>query len=306
MAAPGARSAFLTEVIFKVLPRAERVATLVLRGLDDARGIEALSLALGSPFEVTGAAHLPAALDGRGPRTLMRIEGFAGLDRLPPRASCAAAEALRRRRRDRRASRPPRSGESVRDATRPRRAARARGLARLDGADRGPGRDGAGRARRSTPAGSTTGAAASIWIATPAAGDAGAARDPRGRCAGRRPRHAGARARRGPGRGGRVRAALGAADADHRRPQGRASIPPACSIRGGCMRDLIARLAEKRMRDSDQRCRPISPPNSSPIRRCSRRRRSCAPACIAASAPRPARPTCCSATSSTARAGAST
>src|SRR4051812_13539232 len=67
---------FLTEVIFKVLPRAERVATLVLRGLDDARGIEALSLAIGSPFEVTGAAHLPANLDGGGARTLIRIEGF--------------------------------------------------------------------------------------------------------------------------------------------------------------------------------------------------------------------------------------
>jgi glycolate oxidase FAD binding subunit len=67
---------FLTEVIFKVLPRAERVATLVLRGLDDARAIEALCLALGSPFEVMGAAHLPAALDGEGARTLIRIEGF--------------------------------------------------------------------------------------------------------------------------------------------------------------------------------------------------------------------------------------
>ena len=67
---------FLTEVIFKVLPRAERVATLVLRGLDDARAVEALSLAIGSPFEVTGAAHLPAAFDGEGARTLLRIEGF--------------------------------------------------------------------------------------------------------------------------------------------------------------------------------------------------------------------------------------
>src|SRR4051812_39377376 len=66
-----------TEGIFKVLPRAERVATLVLRGLDDARAVEALSMALGSPFEVTGAAHLPAQLDGGGARTLIRIEGFS-------------------------------------------------------------------------------------------------------------------------------------------------------------------------------------------------------------------------------------
>jgi glycolate oxidase FAD binding subunit len=68
---------FFTEVIFKVLPRAERIATLVLRGLDDARAVQALSLALGSPFEVTGAAHLPANLDGGGARTLIRIEGFS-------------------------------------------------------------------------------------------------------------------------------------------------------------------------------------------------------------------------------------
>lgn len=67
---------FLTEVTFKVLPKAERVATLVLDGLDDGRAVAALSAALGSPFEVTGAAHLPAGLDGEGARTLIRIEGF--------------------------------------------------------------------------------------------------------------------------------------------------------------------------------------------------------------------------------------
>jgi glycolate oxidase FAD binding subunit len=69
--------AFLTEVTFKVLPKAERVATLVLDGLDDGRAIEALSLALGSPFEVSGAAHLPATLGDAGGRTLVRIEGFS-------------------------------------------------------------------------------------------------------------------------------------------------------------------------------------------------------------------------------------
>lgn len=68
---------FLTEVTFKVLPKAERVATLVLNGLDDAHAIEALSLALGSPFEVSGAAHLPATLGDAGGRTLVRIEGFS-------------------------------------------------------------------------------------------------------------------------------------------------------------------------------------------------------------------------------------
>ena len=64
----------LTEVIFKVLPKPERTATLVLRGLDDARAVEALSKALGSPFEVSAAAHLPGGAEG--PRTLMRLENF--------------------------------------------------------------------------------------------------------------------------------------------------------------------------------------------------------------------------------------
>jgi glycolate oxidase FAD binding subunit len=62
------------EVCFKVLPQAEAERTLVLTGLDDAGALTALSAALGSPFEPTGAAHLPA--DGSQPaRTLVRIEG---------------------------------------------------------------------------------------------------------------------------------------------------------------------------------------------------------------------------------------
>ncbi|MGX5774741.1 glycolate oxidase subunit GlcE [Methylorubrum zatmanii] len=67
----------LTEVTFKVLPVQERVATLVLAGLLDTEAVEALSAALGSPFELTGAAHLPAGIAGPEPRTLMRVEGFA-------------------------------------------------------------------------------------------------------------------------------------------------------------------------------------------------------------------------------------
>jgi glycolate oxidase FAD binding subunit len=68
---------FLTEVTFKVLPRPERAATLVLAGLDDARAVEALCTAVSSPFEITGAAHLPAVLDGSDARTLVRSEGFS-------------------------------------------------------------------------------------------------------------------------------------------------------------------------------------------------------------------------------------
>lgn len=67
---------FLTEVTFKVLPKQERMATLVLRGLKDAQAVEALSQALGSPFDVTGAAHIPAR-DRQGASTLIRLEGFS-------------------------------------------------------------------------------------------------------------------------------------------------------------------------------------------------------------------------------------
>jgi glycolate oxidase FAD binding subunit len=64
----------VTEVAFKTLPAPERAATLALRGLTDAEAVAAMAAALGSPFEVSGAAHLPdhpvAAL------TALRVEGL--------------------------------------------------------------------------------------------------------------------------------------------------------------------------------------------------------------------------------------
>ncbi len=68
---------FLTEVIFRVLPRPEHRATLVLEGLDDTRAVAALAMALGSPFEPGAAAHLPAGIGDPKSRTLIRLEGFA-------------------------------------------------------------------------------------------------------------------------------------------------------------------------------------------------------------------------------------
>ncbi|MFK7836742.1 MAG: FAD-binding protein [Sulfitobacter sp.] len=61
----------LSEVSFKVLPCPETQASLVLHGLESAAAVTAMSAAMGSPFEVSGAAHDPAA-----GQTVLRVEGF--------------------------------------------------------------------------------------------------------------------------------------------------------------------------------------------------------------------------------------
>jgi len=69
----------LTDVSFKLLPAPEHAASLTLEGLSVDRAIAAMSAALGSPFNVSGAAHLPAGEGGRPggrPCTLVRIEGL--------------------------------------------------------------------------------------------------------------------------------------------------------------------------------------------------------------------------------------
>ncbi|MET0314283.1 MAG: FAD-binding protein [Hansschlegelia sp.] len=65
----------VTEATFKTLPIPESEVSLVIEGLDDARGVAALCAAMGSPFEVTGAAHLPGYGD-RPARTCLRLENF--------------------------------------------------------------------------------------------------------------------------------------------------------------------------------------------------------------------------------------
>lgn len=66
----------LTEVVFKVIPRPPALATLVYAGLDEARANALLCAAMGTPYEITGAAHLPEDAAGGPARTLLRLEGF--------------------------------------------------------------------------------------------------------------------------------------------------------------------------------------------------------------------------------------
>ncbi|WP_158818171.1 glycolate oxidase subunit GlcE [Methylocapsa sp. S129] len=66
----------VTQATFKLLPKPECAASIVIRRLDDKRAIEALSIALGSPFSVSGAAHISAGMGREFPRTFLRIEGF--------------------------------------------------------------------------------------------------------------------------------------------------------------------------------------------------------------------------------------
>jgi glycolate oxidase FAD binding subunit len=82
--------AVMTEVTLKVMPRPESERTLLLRGLDDLAANRAMTAALGSPFDVSAAAHLPPtalratreedlqrlAAPGHA-FTLVRLEGIA-------------------------------------------------------------------------------------------------------------------------------------------------------------------------------------------------------------------------------------
>ena len=63
--------AIMDEVTVKVLPAPEETVTLILHGQDVAKAVEAMTAALQSPHEISGAAHLPATGE-----TLLRVEGF--------------------------------------------------------------------------------------------------------------------------------------------------------------------------------------------------------------------------------------
>jgi glycolate dehydrogenase FAD-binding subunit len=77
--------AAMTDVTIKVLPRAETEATVMLLALDPGQAAAAMAAAMGSSGDVSGAAHLPAAIAGRAARdvaagrsvTALRLEGVA-------------------------------------------------------------------------------------------------------------------------------------------------------------------------------------------------------------------------------------
>src|SRR5262249_55461220 len=75
--------AVMTDVTVKVLPRAETERTVLVLGLDDAAAIRAMSAAMNSSNDVSGAAHFPAGVSaslqaeaGRA-LTALRLEGVA-------------------------------------------------------------------------------------------------------------------------------------------------------------------------------------------------------------------------------------
>jgi len=78
--------AVMTDVTLKTLPAAEQVTTLVVAGLSNAQAIAAMSMAMNSFCEVSGAAHVPASISSRSclkeiaksgtSATLLRLEGF--------------------------------------------------------------------------------------------------------------------------------------------------------------------------------------------------------------------------------------
>jgi glycolate oxidase FAD binding subunit len=77
--------AALTTVTIKTLPRPQTQASVVVCGLDDATAVRAMAAAMATSCDVSGAAHLPAAVAQRiGPGmavgcslTVLRLEGVA-------------------------------------------------------------------------------------------------------------------------------------------------------------------------------------------------------------------------------------
>lgn len=164
----------LSELTVKVLPRAAAERSFLLHGLDDPTAQRAMTAALNSSHEVSGAAHLPAGEAGRGgPLTLLRLEG-------PPPSVEARAAALRRELAgfgagdEARAEESARLWRAVRDAV-PMAAAAGRVVWRVSVPPS------AGPALAATVARALDSAyffdwgGGLVWLAVPGAGDGGAA-----------------------------------------------------------------------------------------------------------------------------------
>ena len=291
----------MTDVTIKTLPKLRNRSRRVARRSASTmtRAAAPMAAAMGSSCDVSGAAHLPAHVARRFRGPAIRRGG----DGVPPRR--------RRRRRSSTARtslaallKPFGAVEVIAEtaiaralARHPRRGAFA---ATGDGHDRplwrvstAPGK-GFELSAMISPGAQMfyDWGGGLIWIAMPPSDDAGAAGSAASRRDARRPRDAGPRAGRDPRRGRRVPAAGRRGRRVDQAGEGQLRSEGHSQSRA----DVGGRLE----------CKPISPSRSSPIRTSRNPTRSCAPACIAASAPRPARPMCCSATSSIPRAGAST
>src|SRR5579884_1061092 len=76
--------AVMTDVTLKVLPKPETEASVIISGLDDVQACAAMAKAMGSPCDVSGAAHLHDHVRSKfedlptsGASTVLRLEGFA-------------------------------------------------------------------------------------------------------------------------------------------------------------------------------------------------------------------------------------
>jgi glycolate oxidase FAD binding subunit len=76
MAGSWGRLAAMTELTLKVGPRARSSATMALEGLGASEAIAAMARAMGSPLEVSAAAHLSAEVHQGRALTLLRLHGF--------------------------------------------------------------------------------------------------------------------------------------------------------------------------------------------------------------------------------------
>lgn len=65
----------MTEVTFRVLPKPPATGTVFLTGLPDEIAVEVLCQAMGTPYEITGATHIQAALVGNLELPLLKAVG---------------------------------------------------------------------------------------------------------------------------------------------------------------------------------------------------------------------------------------